>query len=227
MKRLIFISAMFVICIINDSQTLSQSGRYLTKEGESLWNISILCFESGEYWFAIWDANKKIMPDPNVVPAGVYLKIPELPNSIIQEGKGKNKFKESLVNLEVKTDCQYFPSTKSLECTNKSKYIWHFDEYKSKISVDWIPEYEKLIDPFSYEELYEVENIVDGTITDKSGIERSAAIWFVNDNNIKYIAISTESYASSGNTLFSSGFILMQFKDGYQKVFSIFSQESL
>ncbi len=223
--RLFFLFAIFVICFMNNTHIFSQ-GEYLTKEGESLWDISIFYYGEGFYWPAIWDANKKIMPDPNIVPSGVYLKIPELTDAQIQEGKAKNKFKESKINQKINTDCQYFPLEKSLECTNNTHYIWQFNEYNSNIIVDKVPEYEKLEDPFKKTLVYEVKSITNGTIKDLSGAERNAVYWYLYDNKIEYIAASDEPYEISGFT-FSSGFILMQFLDGYKKVFSIYSQESL
>lgn len=224
MNKLIFISALFIISIINDPQTFSQS-EYLTKEGESLWNISILYYGSGEYWVAIWDANRNsgLLTDPNVVPAGVYLKIPELTGS--QKKEANSKFRESMVNLKIITDCEYYQTGKSLECTNKSKFNWLFNEFESQIKVYRIPEYSKLEYPDS-EESYDVKYIEDGTITDMSGLDRSVDIWYVNGKIIKYLAVSNEPYSISGYT-FNSGFIFMQFQEGYQKVFSIDSQESL
>lgn len=58
--------------------TSLSTGEYLTKKGDSLWNISVRAYGDGFKWTKIYWENKKSISNPDVIYANVKLNIPVL-----------------------------------------------------------------------------------------------------------------------------------------------------
>jgi nucleoid-associated protein YgaU len=51
---------------------------YVIKRGDLLWNLAIKFYGDGTKWKIIHDANKKIIPNPTLLPVGKEIVIPEV-----------------------------------------------------------------------------------------------------------------------------------------------------
>lgn len=49
---------------------------YEVKKGDSLWNIAVRAYGDGYRWTDIWNANKDLISDPNLIYAGWNLTLP-------------------------------------------------------------------------------------------------------------------------------------------------------
>ncbi len=49
---------------------------YLVRPGDTLWGISRKFYGNGSFWRKIWDANRKNIPDPNLINIFQVLRIP-------------------------------------------------------------------------------------------------------------------------------------------------------
>lgn len=60
-----------------DTQADSISAEeYLVQKGDSLWKISVRAYSDGYAWNKIWEANKELIPNPNIIEPGSLLKLP-------------------------------------------------------------------------------------------------------------------------------------------------------
>lgn len=53
-------------------------GEYTTQKGDSYWNIAVRAYGDGYQWVKIYEANKKIFGNPNVIYTGVKITVPAL-----------------------------------------------------------------------------------------------------------------------------------------------------
>lgn len=63
---------------LGDEKESEDSTEYVVKEGDNLSYISRDHYGSADHWKKIWEANKDVIKDPNVIRAGMILKIPKL-----------------------------------------------------------------------------------------------------------------------------------------------------
>lgn len=59
-------------------ETSIESGEYTTKKGDTYWNIAVRSYGDGYAWVKIYEANKKIFGNPNVIHSDVKITIPSL-----------------------------------------------------------------------------------------------------------------------------------------------------
>jgi len=52
------------------------SGEYVTVHGDTFWNIAVRAYGDGYQWTKIYQANKNIFPNPNLIHAEVKISIP-------------------------------------------------------------------------------------------------------------------------------------------------------
>lgn len=52
------------------------SGEYVVKTGDNLWKISLDLYGDGFKWVDIWNQNKKLILNPNVIEVGMKLALP-------------------------------------------------------------------------------------------------------------------------------------------------------
>ncbi len=52
------------------------SGEYTTAKGDTMWSIALKAYGDGYQWTKIYQANKNIFPNPNVIHADVKISIP-------------------------------------------------------------------------------------------------------------------------------------------------------
>ncbi len=53
-----------------------ETGEYMVQKGDSLWKISIKAYNDGYQWTKVWEANKEIVKNPNVIEPGTLLVLP-------------------------------------------------------------------------------------------------------------------------------------------------------
>lgn len=53
-------------------------GEYVVVKNDSLWKIAIRAYGDGYQWVKIWNENKKVIPNSNVIRVGTKLVIPKL-----------------------------------------------------------------------------------------------------------------------------------------------------
>lgn len=53
-----------------------EADEYLVQKGDHLWKIAVMAYGDGYAWTKIWDANKELVPNPNVIETGTLLKLP-------------------------------------------------------------------------------------------------------------------------------------------------------
>lgn len=61
----------------NDKQTI-ELGEYTTKHGDTYWNIALRAYGDGYAWVKIYEANKKIFGNPDMIHADVKINIPSI-----------------------------------------------------------------------------------------------------------------------------------------------------
>lgn len=49
---------------------------YLVQPGDSLWKIALRAYGDGYSWTKIWEANRELIADPNIIEPGTLLKLP-------------------------------------------------------------------------------------------------------------------------------------------------------
>ncbi len=66
--------------ITNDVSTSKsiEPGEYLTVKGDSYWKIAVKAYGDGYAWTKIYQANKKVFANANIITAGVKIVIPSL-----------------------------------------------------------------------------------------------------------------------------------------------------
>jgi nucleoid-associated protein YgaU len=52
------------------------SGEYIVKRGDSLWKISVDLYSDGFKWTDIWNQNKELIPNPDLIETGTKLALP-------------------------------------------------------------------------------------------------------------------------------------------------------
>ena len=60
---------------VASAESISAS-EYLVQKGDSLWKISVRAYGDGYAWTKIWEANKALIANPNLIEAGTLLKLP-------------------------------------------------------------------------------------------------------------------------------------------------------
>lgn len=53
-----------------------EADEYLVQTGDYLWKIAVSAYGDGYAWTKIWEANRELIPNPNIVEAGTLLKLP-------------------------------------------------------------------------------------------------------------------------------------------------------
>ena len=61
-----------------ETKTTIETGEYTTKRGDSYWNIAVRAYGDGYAWVKIYQANKKIFGNPNLITTNVKITIPSL-----------------------------------------------------------------------------------------------------------------------------------------------------
>jgi nucleoid-associated protein YgaU len=49
---------------------------YVIHSGDTLWDIADAAYRNGDLWTRIWDANRDLIPNPNLLTPGVSILIP-------------------------------------------------------------------------------------------------------------------------------------------------------
>ena len=52
------------------------SGEYVVKSGDSLWKISVNLYSDGFKWVDIWNQNRELIANPNLIEVGTKLALP-------------------------------------------------------------------------------------------------------------------------------------------------------
>ena len=63
---------------LKKAEPANEPGTYTTVKGDNLWKIAVSSYGDGYAWTKIYQANKKLIVNPNVLYAGVKLTIPSL-----------------------------------------------------------------------------------------------------------------------------------------------------
>lgn len=66
-------------------------GSYSVVKGDCLWKISSVKYNTPYLWPAIWDANKPVISNPDLIYPGQVLKIPKVSDTEINEALEKSK----------------------------------------------------------------------------------------------------------------------------------------
>jgi hypothetical protein len=74
------------------NEITSTEGSYSVAKGDCLWRISNTKYNTPYLWPAIWDANKSIIINPNLIYPGQVLKIPSVSDSMKKEAEEKSKY---------------------------------------------------------------------------------------------------------------------------------------
>jgi len=53
-----------------------ESQIYAVESGDDLWNIAVRAYGDGYRWSEVWEANKELIVDPNMIEAGMQLMLP-------------------------------------------------------------------------------------------------------------------------------------------------------
>ena len=53
-----------------------ETDEYLVQKGDFLWKIALKAYGDGYQWTKIWEANKELIPNSNIIEAGTLLKLP-------------------------------------------------------------------------------------------------------------------------------------------------------
>ena len=53
-----------------------EANEYLVQKGDYLWKIAVSTYGDGFSWTKIWEANKELIADPDVIEPGTLLKLP-------------------------------------------------------------------------------------------------------------------------------------------------------
>lgn len=77
--------------VVTENITETPTGDYIVKKGDHLWRISNMKYSTPYLWNVIWEANKPVVHNPNLLYEGMVLKIPELTEKQINEYKEKYK----------------------------------------------------------------------------------------------------------------------------------------
>ncbi|MFC1627418.1 LysM peptidoglycan-binding domain-containing protein [Patescibacteria group bacterium] len=49
---------------------------YIVQTGDSLWDISVRAYGDGYQWTKVWESNKDVMPNPDLIETGMALRLP-------------------------------------------------------------------------------------------------------------------------------------------------------
>ena len=52
------------------------STEYLVQKGDCLWSISVRAYADGYQWTKVWENNKQIIANPDIIEPGMLLKLP-------------------------------------------------------------------------------------------------------------------------------------------------------
>jgi nucleoid-associated protein YgaU len=58
---------------------LQEVTTYTVRRGDSLWRIAAVVYGDPYSWRTIWEANRDLIPNPDVLPVGTVLTIPPKP----------------------------------------------------------------------------------------------------------------------------------------------------
>lgn len=81
------------------SEIITSEGSYSVVKGDCLWSISNTKYNTPYLWPAIWEANKNIIINPDLIYAGQVLKIPSFSESQKKEAEEKSKHYRKRKNL--------------------------------------------------------------------------------------------------------------------------------
>ncbi len=60
---------------VSATETIA-TDEYLVQKGDYLWKIAVRAYGDGYAWTKIWQANKELIADPNIIEPGTLLKLP-------------------------------------------------------------------------------------------------------------------------------------------------------
>jgi len=63
---------------LEDGMKSIETGEYTTQKGDSFWKLAVRAYGDGYKWTKIFQANKKLFANPNILYAGVKITIPSL-----------------------------------------------------------------------------------------------------------------------------------------------------
>lgn len=63
---------------IEKEEVVSDSGEYTVLKGDSLWKISVEVYGDGYAWPKVWESNKDLIANPNLIEIGMVLKMPQI-----------------------------------------------------------------------------------------------------------------------------------------------------
>jgi nucleoid-associated protein YgaU len=62
--------------VASETAPLVENSEYLVQKGDNLWKISVKAYNDGYQWTKVWEANKELISNPNVIEAGMLLTLP-------------------------------------------------------------------------------------------------------------------------------------------------------
>jgi nucleoid-associated protein YgaU len=60
----------------DETAPMVETSEYLVQKGDNLWKISVKAYNDGYQWTKVWEANKELIANPNVIEAGMLLTLP-------------------------------------------------------------------------------------------------------------------------------------------------------
>lgn len=57
------------------AKTEPVSGEYVVNKGDSLWKISVNLYKDGYKWVKLWEANKALISNPDLIEIGMMIKL--------------------------------------------------------------------------------------------------------------------------------------------------------
>lgn len=64
------------ILTVEAAKTTILTDEYTVEKGDSLWTIAVRAYADGYQWTKIWEANKQAIANPDLIEAGMLLKLP-------------------------------------------------------------------------------------------------------------------------------------------------------
>lgn len=74
-NQTIVIPELTVLPAVSEEKSIPNS-EYLVVQGDNLWNIAVRAYADGYQWVKIWEANKKVIVNPDVIEVGTKLLLP-------------------------------------------------------------------------------------------------------------------------------------------------------
>jgi len=71
-----FLSVSQELVLPQVDKVAQSSGEYVVKKGDSLWDISVSLYGNGYKWVDVWNLNKALIFDPDILKIGTKLALP-------------------------------------------------------------------------------------------------------------------------------------------------------